>query len=48
MQQGKMAEETLQIAEKGREVKGKGLKERHTHLNAEFQKKQQGELRKPS
>ena len=33
-----MAEETLQIAEKGREVKGKGLKERHTHLNAEFQK----------
>ena len=32
-----MSEETLQIAEKGREVKGKGEKERYTHLNAEFQ-----------
>ena len=30
-------EEALQIAEK-REVKGKGEKERYTHLNAEFQK----------
>ena len=38
MQQGKTAEETLQIVEKGREVKGKGLKEQYTHLNAEFQK----------
>ena len=28
----------LQIAEKGREEKGKGEKERHTHLNAEFQR----------
>ena len=27
----------LQIAEKRREVKGKGEKERYTHLNAEFQ-----------
>ena len=26
------------IAEKRREAKGKGEKERHTHLNAEFQK----------
>ena len=28
----------LQIAEKIREAKGKGEKERHTHLNAEFQR----------
>ena len=28
----------LQIAEKGREAKGKGEKERQTHLNAEFQR----------
>ena len=33
-----LSEETLQIAEKRREAKGKGEKERHTHLNAEFQK----------
>ena len=33
-----MSEETLQIAEEQREVKGKGEKERYTHLNAEFQK----------
>ena len=32
-----MSEETLQIAEKRREVKGKGEKERYTPLNAEFQ-----------
>ena len=31
-----MSEEALQIAEK-REVKGKGEKERYTHLSAEFQ-----------
>ena len=30
-------EETLRIAEKRREAKGKGEKERYTHLNAEFQ-----------
>ena len=30
--------EGLTIAEKRREVKGKGEKERYTHLNAEFQK----------
>ena len=29
---------TLQIAEKRREVKGKGEKERYTHLSAEFQR----------
>ena len=33
-----MSEEALQIAEKRREVQGKGEKERHTHLNAEFQR----------
>ena len=33
-----MSEEALQIAEKRREVKGKGEKERHTQLNAEFQR----------
>ena len=33
-----LSEEALQIAEKRREVKGKGGKERYTHLNAEFQK----------
>ena len=32
-----MVEETLQIAEKRREAKGKGEKERYTCLNAEFQ-----------
>ena len=30
--------EALQIAEKRREAKGKGEKERYTHLNAEFQR----------
>ena len=32
-----MSEEALHIAEKRREVKGKGEKKRYTHLNAEFQ-----------
>ena len=32
-----MSEEALQIAEKIREAKGKGEKERYKHLNAEFQ-----------
>ena len=31
-----LSEEDLQIAEKRREAKGKGVKERYTHLNAEF------------
>ena len=39
-----LSEEALKISEKGREAKGKGEKERYTHLNAEFQ----GEIRKPS
>ena len=34
----KQNEEVLQIAMKRREVKGKGEKERYTHLNAEFQR----------
>ena len=33
-----MTEESLQIAEKRSEAKGKGEKERYTHLNAEFQR----------
>ena len=33
-----MSEEALQIAEKIKEAKCKGEKERYTHLNAEFQK----------
>ena len=33
-----MSEEASQIAEKTREAKGKGEKERYTHLNAEFQR----------
>ena len=32
-----LSEETLQIAVKRREVKGKGEQERYTHTNAEFQ-----------
>ena len=32
-----LSEESLQIAEKGREAEGKGEKERYIHLNAEFQ-----------
>ena len=31
-----MSEEALKIAEKRREVKGKGEKERYTHLNSEL------------
>ena len=38
MQKAKqLSEEALQIAEKRREAKGKGEKERYTHLNAEIQ-----------
>ena len=33
-----MSEEALHTAEKRREAKGKGEKERYTHLNAEFQR----------
>ena len=41
------SEEALQMAEERREAKGKGKKERYTHLNAEFQRLE-GETRKPS
>ena len=34
--QNGLSEEALQIAEKRREVKAKGEKERHIHLNSEF------------
>ena len=44
-----LSEEALQIAEKRREAKGKGEKERYTHLSAEFQKiARSGEIRKSS
>ena len=33
-----LSEEALQIAVKRREVKGKGAKERYSHLSAEFQR----------
>jgi len=33
-----LSEEDLQIAEKMKEAKGKGEKERYTHLNAEYQR----------
>ena len=39
MQKGKwLSEEALKIADKRREAKGNGGKERYTHLNAEFQR----------
>ena len=34
-----LSEEDIQIAEKRREAKGKGEKERYKHLNAEFQRR---------
>ena len=34
----RLSEEALQIVEERREAKGKGEKERYTHLNAEFQR----------
>ena len=42
-----LSEEALQIAEERREAKGKEEKERYTHLNTEFQRKQ-GKIKKPS
>ena len=39
MQKAKwLSEEALQIAETRREAKGKGEKERYTHMNADFQR----------
>ena len=34
-----LSEEALQIVEKKRGMKGKGEKERYTHMNAEFQRR---------
>ena len=34
----RLSEEALKIAEKRREVKGKGEKEKYIHLNADFQR----------
>ena len=48
MEKGKgLSDETLQRVEKIREVKGKGEKERYTHLYAEFQIKARRD-KKPS
>ena len=33
-----LSEEAFQIADKSKEMKGKGEKERYSHLNAEFQR----------
>ena len=41
-----LSEEALQIAEKKREAKGKGEKERYTHLNAEVQRERYESLPK--
>ena len=39
MEKGKwLSKEALKIAVKRREVEGKGVKERYTHLNSEFQR----------
>ena len=38
-----MSGEALQIAEKRKEAKGKGKKERYIHLNAEFQRIARGD-----
>ena len=45
-----LSEEALQIAKRRREAKGKGEKERYTHLNAEFQRTAEEirDIRKPS
>ena len=43
-----LSEEALKIAENGKEVKGKGEKERYTYLNAEFQRIAQREKKTSS
>ena len=40
-----MSEVALQIAEKRREAKGKGEKERYTHMNAEFQRRPRRDMK---
>ena len=41
-----LSEEALQMAEKRREVKGKGEKERYTQLKAEFQRIARRDIKK--
>ena len=41
--EAKLSEETLQIAEKRREAKGNGERERYIHWNAEFQRMARGD-----
>ena len=41
-----LSKEALQIAEKRRKIKGKGEKEKYTHLNAEFQSIARKDLKK--
>jgi len=43
-----LSEEALQIAEKRRETKGKGKKERYTYLDAEFQGMARGDKKASS
>ena len=43
-----LSEEALQTAVNRRKVKGKGGKERYTHLNAEFQRIARRDQKKPS
>ena len=43
-----LSEEALQIAEKRREAKGKGKKERYTHFSAKFQRIANREKKKKS
>ena len=43
-----LSEEALQIAEKRKESKVRGEKERYTHLNAEFQRTTRRDKKKPS
>ena len=44
----RLSEETLEIAEKRREVEHKGEKERYIHLDAEVQRIERRDLKKPS
>ena len=44
----KKSKKGLQIAEKRREAKGNGEKERYIHLNAEFQRIARRDIKKPS
>ena len=43
-----LSEEALQTAMKRREAKGRGEKERYTHLNAEFQRITRRDKKEPS